>query len=54
VAWLARVVEAREFPLERLARNLEIAAEVVMAKAAADGKPSDQCFETAQDWYAPV
>ena len=38
VAWLARVLEAREFPLERLARNLEIAAEVVMAKAAADGQ----------------
>jgi hypothetical protein len=28
LAWLARVLEAREFPLERLARNLEIAAEV--------------------------
>jgi len=38
VAWLARVLEAREFPLDRLARNLEIAAEVVMAKAVADGK----------------
>lgn len=29
LAWLARVLEAREFPLERLARNLELAAEVV-------------------------
>jgi hypothetical protein len=29
VAWLAKVLEAREFPLERLARNLEIGAEVV-------------------------
>jgi hypothetical protein len=28
LAWLARVLEAREFPLDRLARNLEIAAEV--------------------------
>ena len=28
LTWLARVLEARDFPLERLARNLEIAAEV--------------------------
>ena len=31
VAWLARVLAARDFPLERLARDLEIAAEVVAA-----------------------
>lgn len=29
LAWLARVLEARDFPLDRLARNLDIAAEVV-------------------------
>jgi hypothetical protein len=29
VAWLGRVLGARGFPLERLARNLELAAEVV-------------------------
>jgi hypothetical protein len=29
VAWLAKVLEAREFPLDRLARNLDIAAAVV-------------------------
>ncbi len=29
VAWLARVLEARDFPLERLARSLDIAADVV-------------------------
>jgi hypothetical protein len=29
VAWLAKVLEARDFPLDRLARDLEIAAEVV-------------------------
>jgi hypothetical protein len=28
VDWLARVLEARAFPLERLARNLELAADV--------------------------
>ena len=29
VSWLAKVLEAREFPLDRLARDLDIAAEVV-------------------------
>jgi hypothetical protein len=29
LAWLARVLAARDFPLERLVRNLEIAADVV-------------------------
>jgi hypothetical protein len=29
LAWLARVLEARDFPLDRLARNLEIGAAVV-------------------------
>jgi hypothetical protein len=29
VAWLAKVLEAREFPLDRLARNLDIGADVV-------------------------
>ncbi len=31
VSWLARVLEARDFPLERLARNLELGAEVVLS-----------------------
>jgi hypothetical protein len=29
LAWLARVLEAREFPLARLGRNLQLAAEVL-------------------------
>ena len=29
VAWLARVLQARDFPLDRLARDLELCAEVV-------------------------
>ena len=29
VAWLAKVLEAREFPLDRLAWDLDVAAEVV-------------------------
>jgi len=29
VAWLARVLEARDFPLDRLARNLDIGGDVV-------------------------
>ena len=31
VAWLARVLHAREFPLDRLARDLELCADVVEA-----------------------
>lgn len=34
VDWLADVLEARAFPLERLARDLEIAAEVATAATA--------------------
>lgn len=34
VGWLARVLHARGFPLERLQRNLEIAAEVVVQATA--------------------
>jgi hypothetical protein len=35
VAWLARVLEARAFPLDRLARDLDIAAEVLGARVPA-------------------
>ena len=40
VAWLARVLHAREFPLDRLRRDLELAADVVE--------------EGAWDWAADV
>jgi hypothetical protein len=36
LAWLARVLEAREFPLDRLARNLDIAAAVASDLPIAD------------------
>ena len=36
VGWLRRVLESRDFPVERLARDLELAAEVV-AQAVPDG-----------------
>jgi hypothetical protein len=29
VAWLGKVLEARDFPLDRLARDLDLAAEIV-------------------------
>jgi hypothetical protein len=35
IDWLARVLRARDFPLDRLARDLEIAAEVTSERAAA-------------------
>ena len=34
VAWLARVLAARDFPVDRLARDLELAAAVVRAQVA--------------------
>ena len=42
VSWLASVLEAREFPLDRLAHDLEIAADVVGEDApdAPDGIPA--------------
>ena len=30
LAWLAGILEARDFPLDRLARNLELLAETVL------------------------
>jgi methanogenic corrinoid protein MtbC1 len=36
VTWLARVLEARRFPVERLARNLQIAADVIAAAGFAE------------------
>lgn len=35
VAWLASVLESRGFPLDRLARNLDLAAEVVLHEVGA-------------------
>ncbi len=35
VRWLAGVLQARDFPLERLAHDLEIAADVVQSRAPA-------------------
>lgn len=40
VAWLARVLEARDFPLDRLARNLDIGADVVCEQVG--GAPGEQ------------
>jgi hypothetical protein len=37
VAWLARILEAREFPILRLARSLELGAEVVRSDVAGGG-----------------
>jgi hypothetical protein len=37
VAWLAKVLEARDFPIDRLARDLDIATDVVRARVAGAG-----------------
>jgi hypothetical protein len=41
VAWLAKVLEAREFPLDRLARDLELAADVVRERVPGGGDAAD-------------
>jgi len=39
VAWLARILEARGFPILRLARSLELGGEVVRATVGAGAEP---------------
>ena len=39
IAWLARVLEARDFPLDRLARSLELCAETMERRL-----PQEQAF----------
>jgi hypothetical protein len=40
VAWLARILAARDFPLDRLARTLELAADVSPRRAAPTSPPA--------------
>jgi len=47
VAWLARVLEARDFPLDRLARDLEIAADVVRAEVPGGDAAAEALSATA-------
>jgi hypothetical protein len=47
IAWLATVLGARDFPLEHLARNLELAADVVDERLAEAGAPVADRLRTA-------
>lgn len=49
VAWLAQVLAARGFPLEQLARNLEIAAEVLAERLPADREAIGGLLRAAAD-----
>jgi hypothetical protein len=40
IAWLRDILRARAFPLEHLARNLELAADVVAEELGAEGAPA--------------
>jgi hypothetical protein len=46
VAWLARVLEARDFPIDRLARNLDLGAGVVREQVGG-GEPMALALEAA-------
>ena len=45
VAWLARILEARRFPILRLARSLELGAAVVREELGAGAEPMAQRLE---------
>jgi hypothetical protein len=47
VAWLARVLEARDFPLDRLARNLDLGAAVVRDDGGEGAEAMAQALEGA-------
>lgn len=47
LAWLAGVLEARDFPLERLARDLEIAADVLADVLAGPQRGLSETLTTA-------
>lgn len=49
VAWLANVLRARDFPLDRLARNLELAADVVDERLADSAAPVADRLRSAAD-----
>lgn len=52
IGWLASVLEARDFPLDRLARNLDIGADVVRNEVA--GEPGEQLAGVLADAAAFV
>jgi hypothetical protein len=47
VAWLARVLEARQFPILRLARSLGLGGEVVREQLGAGGEPMAAALDGA-------
>jgi hypothetical protein len=47
VAWLARVLAARDFPLEHLAVNLELAAEVVNERLDGGGPVAERLLDAS-------
>jgi hypothetical protein len=52
IGWLARVLHARDFPLDRLHRNLGIAAEVVTERDL--GEPGAQLAERLRSGLTAV
>jgi hypothetical protein len=47
VAWLARILESRRFPLLRLARSLELGADVVLAELGDEAAPMAAVLRSA-------
>lgn len=52
ITWLARVLEARGFPLDRLSRNLELTADALGEHAGAAGSQAAAELRTAAGFVA--
>jgi hypothetical protein len=54
LAWLGRLLAARDFPMERFVRNLEIASEVVSEQGVSAGAVADRLIRAAREFQRPV
>jgi hypothetical protein len=53
LAWLGRVLHARDFPMDRFVRNLEIASEVVAAGEQDTAALSERLARAAREFQPP-
>jgi len=54
LAWLGRLLHAREFPMDRFVRNLEIAAEVVAAQEPDAAALAERLARAAREFQLPA
>ncbi len=54
LAWLGRLLHARDFPMDRFVRNLEIASEVVAAREQDTTALSERLARAAREFEPPA